>query len=372
MPSRVRSGLAQGRRRSLDREATTVRTIRTMANLLQGRMHGRRDHRARMRGSSIEPLEGRSLPSSVASILSDPIDVPDGIRGAAEIDSSSSHLKHTSSKKTASSSPDDSGHVDRTSNGSDPSSSSSIRSDVTTGGAIRRPTDQNVGLRDPVDLLQADGRRNELWPVGDSDDAESQDMSELANGALDSVSVTSTVGWTQGASAPVFTSLFNLSDRIGGLDDRAVAGPASSPATASQPGSVADIALNLGPTEATMVPEGLLEALSSLQVSAALTNRELEAPASAELLNGALHSDWETVDRELRQFLARLDGLADTPVGHGAWTAWLVWTGAATALILARNYSDGRRLFLRRPVPMLIGARVRQPVPVGPWPLGPP
>ena len=96
------------------------------------------------------------------------------------------------------------------------------------------------------------------------------------------------------------------------------------------------------------------------------------APAWADLLESALHPDWGTVDGDLRQFLSRLRGLEDIPDGQGAGLVWILWIGTATAVILARRSSHGPWLSFRRPAVDPVRVSRRHPLPVGPWPLGPP
>jgi hypothetical protein len=313
-----------------------------------------RDRRARSLGSAIEILEGRGLLSAVAPILSAPLEPSSGSHGAADIDSS---------------------HSNRTGAASDLTSSSSIRSDADSGGAARRSTYQDVAVREIVDPLQSDTRRTDSATADESPENDSDLMSELVGGgASDSAGVASAVGWGPGVMAPVFISLANPSDRIGGLDERLAPSQGSAGAAASQLESVTNVAIGFetASEEENTAPGGLIEPLRTPPLPSAATAREALELARANLLEGALHSEWETVDRELRQFLTQLDVLPDIPAGHEAGTTWLVWIGAATVLILTRTSSYGPGRFFRRPVPVPVGASSRHPMPVGPWPLGPP
>ena len=97
-----------------------------------------------------------------------------------------------------------------------------------------------------------------------------------------------------------------------------------------------------------------------------------ESSPWGQLLDGARHADWEAVDGELRQFLARLGGLAEAPDGYSSPTTWPWFLGVATALVAARRGSIRRRGLFRRAAPRESGTSSHRPIPVGPWPLGSP
>jgi hypothetical protein len=108
----------------------------------------------------------------------------------------------------------------------------------------------------------------------------------------------------------------------------------------------------------------------SLLLPVSLVASGRNAAAWANLLEGATRGDWEAVDGELRQFLSGLGGLAEHTNESEVGRTWPLWIGMATALLMARRASSGRRRLFRRSVQEALWASSRRPVPVGPWPLG--
>jgi len=170
---------------------------------------------------------------------------------------------------------------------------------------------------------------------------------------------------------PVIMSAAILPGSILGSDGRAGA-----PAAETMPvGSVGNVVLGLevpkpAPGNSQTAPDLQGDELSEFPVPVAASDRD--APGWANPLEGALHLDWEVVDGELREFLSGLGGLARHTEGYGARPTLALWIGAATALLLARRAISSRRRLFRRSVPGTIWVSARRPIPVGPWPLGPP
>src|SRR5262249_50155390 len=111
--------------------------------------------------------------------------------------------------------------------------------------------------------------------------------------------------------------------------------------------------------------------LRELAIVAGTAAHEARSPAWAELLEGPLSPDWESIDREMRRFLAGIGGLADTSEVREAGQSWLYWFVAATALFSAQRARGPRRL-CGRAGPGAGGVAAHHSLPVGPWPLGPP
>jgi hypothetical protein len=89
-------------------------------------------------------------------------------------------------------------------------------------------------------------------------------------------------------------------------------------------------------------------------------------------MESSVRSHWETVDAELRQFLSRLGGVTDAPSGGESGAVWRLWIAAGTVLFLARRASSGPWRPCRHAASGAAQGAVRRPVPIGPWPLGPP
>jgi hypothetical protein len=145
------------------------------------------------------------------------------------------------------------------------------------------------------------------------------------------------------------------------------AGAAAPPASAGVIARARGTA-GLAPADAPTKPD------RDANVSAVAVAENHEAPALCwgDVLEGALHPDWDAVDGELRQFLSRLRRLAETPDGYGMGASWAVWIGAASAMILASRAARGPQRLFRRRAPAVVWALPRDPAPVSPWPMGAP
>ena len=184
----------------------------------------------------------------------------------------------------------------------------------------------------------------------------------------------SLVGWAPGGATSVSMSVAYSPNRGAGLDGRAKPGAGSPAADASTRGSFGDFSPGPGlwPGDGRIRPGPTGHELRELAIVAAIADHEARSPAWAELLEGALSPDWKSIDREMRWFLAGIGGLADASEVRGAGQSWLVWIGAATALFLAHRAGYGPGRMFRRAGPGLVRVAAHHPLPVGPWPLGPP
>lgn len=97
-------------------------------------------------------------------------------------------------------------------------------------------------------------------------------------------------------------------------------------------------------------------------------SREARAPVRAALLGDALSPDWETLEHDLQQYLARIEGLAAGSSGHGKGWEWLARFVVLTALVAAHEAARRRGRRPRWPA-VEVGLAGAAP---GPWPLGPP
>jgi hypothetical protein len=168
-------------------------------------------------------------------------------------------------------------------------------------------------------------------------------------------------------------SAANPFDGPGSLDVHLGPGAAESTAPSGASGALV-LAL-----ESSKLPPGDSPAVSDLrgdESPALVLSVASRAPASlvfssTELLDAAIHADWEAVDGELRQFLARLGGLAGSTDGRPSRSLWLAWLAAAGALLVARRASHrGRSLFPGSHTAESSARGGHGPFPVGPWPLG--
>jgi hypothetical protein len=170
--------------------------------------------------------------------------------------------------------------------------------------------------------------------------------------------------------------LANPPDRLSGFDARASTGPGSSSAIAAPTGSAGNSAPGAETLDTVVSDVSGVSGLRSgafglLWIAGADSDGGVSSPTWADLIDGARRSDWEGIDGDLRQFLARLGGLNNTKDGPGSGPAWPLWIAATAALLLARRASyDPRRWFLRPVATAWASGHGR--VPVGPWPLGPP
>lgn len=315
--------------------------------------------RAALLGSAIETLETRGLLSVVAPVGAAHSEVADGYRGVVEVAAHPAERQggRISSSETAESRPDDLARTARPDGGSALAPSPAVRDNSDAASANKRPTSRDVATRELTDPLLVESRSSDpsaiTAPTDEPPATEPGTMSGFAgDAALDPAGAASVLGWASGVVMPVIVSLANSPGRVVGVDGRPVAGRGASEVAAAPAGPVAVVA-----------------------------EREIPAPAPADmqtattwggLLEEALHPDWEAVDGELRQFLSRLDVLADAPDGRGGWPSWPLWMGVATAVLVARRASRGSRRLFRRPAPGSVWLLDGHPVPVGPWPMGSP
>jgi hypothetical protein len=336
------------------------------------------ERRARFRGSGLERLEARGLLSVLAPIKSVRIDPTDNDGSAAEVGSSAAtrQAAHSTSPGPAGSGLNGLGRTPKSSPGNLPASTPVVRNNPVASGALRRSTPADPTPRDVPDPLSL-VRHNEPATGGDSASNEQETMSVLGGSAFDPVGSASLVGWAPGTAMPVVMALANPPDRLAGFDGRASAGPGSSAAITSPTGSVAYIAPGAETLEVVASDVSAVTSLRGgefgpLSIAGTAPDGGASSPAWADLIDGALRSDWEGVEGDLRQFLARLGGLADATDGPAWGPAWPLCIAATTALVLAHRASYGPRRLFRRPVAAAALTSGHGPVPVGPWPLGPP
>jgi hypothetical protein len=98
-------------------------------------------------------------------------------------------------------------------------------------------------------------------------------------------------------------------------------------------------------------------------------------PAREAMMGGALLPNWETLEQDLRQFLAWIEDLQAGPSAHGEGVEWPTRFVVLAALMAAREAARRRG---RRPPRLALEAGVADlisgpfPDSPGPWPLGPP
>ena len=240
---------------------------------------------------------------------------------------------------------------------------------------MRRSTSQDVSSRDLEDTVVAVAHGiepNSSSPMSDSPLV--QNMTGAGGERSDGPSAGSVVAWSPaGAAAPPASSV-NPTDGMTRLDSRP---GAAAPMAIAQPlGSM--VLLISGPELAGpmlersgSIPDDRGDTRMLSSIAPADPDGDAGGPVWTELLEGALCADWDAVDGELRQFLARLSGLADASSGRDAWRVGRLWIAAAAALVLARRRSSRRRQLVRRSLAGADRDSVRGALPIGPWPLGP-
>jgi len=321
--------------------------------------------------------------SVVAPTRSTPLEVPVMDRGAAEITSSAvdgqrGHIVSIGSTETG---PDDHAHTSGPGGVAAPSPSG--RNHSGAAGANRRSASQNAAARELADSLPTAPRVKDLASTTAPTDGLSAAGPEAPSGGADGgagdpAGAASIVGWAPGAATSVIGSLANPPGVGIGLDGRTGSGPQASAAANVPQGSVAAVipgpeVPGSGPRDTPGALDRAASEPSQRPVMGVAANGAATAQSWGDLLVRALQPDWEAVDGQLRQFLSRLGGLADAPVGVGAGPSWPLWIAAATALILVHRASRSPRRLFRRPVPGAVLLTSRHPVPVGgPWPMGAP
>jgi hypothetical protein len=106
---------------------------------------------------------------------------------------------------------------------------------------------------------------------------------------------------------------------------------------------------------------------------AASTEEVSRVPVRADLRVGTASLDWESLDRDMRQFLSRLVSQRDAPDDRWGEAAWPSWIAVLAALLVARKAAGGQGWWSRRIAPRAVPAGTapaRSPDPPGPWPLG--
>ena len=184
----------------------------------------------------------------------------------------------------------------------------------------------------------------------------------------DSAAVASAVGSVPEGAMSLVTSAANPFGESAELD--ADLGPGAAESTAPT-GSSGTVVLAL---ERSIFAPGDSRAVSDLrgdELPSLVFSSSSLVFSSPELMDAAVNADWEAVDGELRQFLARLGGLTRSADGRPSRSLWLAWLGAAGALLVARRASHrGRPLFRRLLTGESSARRHHGPFPVGPWPMG--
>jgi hypothetical protein len=341
--------------------------------------------RAALHRPTMERLEGRGLLSVLAPTPSAESDVAAVDRGAAEVASSESAANRDGDRITSIGTTrdagDDSAHTTRSDDGTVLSPSLGDRNNLDAIGSIKRSAGENAEMRELEDALFSVMRVRDLVlttePTDDLPATGSEPTSVNAGGAAgDPAGLASALGWAPATAMPAITAPNNPPSLVVGIDARTGLGPQASATVTASPVSAVEVVLGSeipGMALWTMprTPDDQANESSQPSVSATMAG---EAPATSwgDLLEGALPSDWDGIEGQLRRFLSRLGGLADAADGRGAGLSWHLWIGTATALILARRAAWGPQRWFRRPAPETIGLSAHRPVPEGPWPLGPP
>ncbi len=253
-----------------------------------------------------------------------------------------------------------------------PASPASVAISSSTNGIVRRSNAKKSPQRQLLDSAPTESRSSDLGSHEPAFEG-AQNGSDLLFGASggdvsDSAAVASAVGSVPEGAMSLVTSAANAFGDSAALDADLGLGAAESPAPTGSSGTVVLV------LDRSIFSPGESRAVSGLRGD---ESRSLVFSAaslvfsSPELLDAAVNADWEAVDGELRQFLARLGGLAGSAHGRPSRSLWLAWIGAAGALVVARRASRrGRPLFRRSLIVESSAGRGHGPFPVGPWPLG--
>jgi hypothetical protein len=324
--------------------------------------------------SGLEQLESRALPSTVTSVQMFHFDVQDDRQGAVDAGVSVADAPEgrVMSTHSADGDKDDQSGVAKT--GSDVSSTSSARTDSATGGG-RPSRSQTTAPRDITpDPLVVSMRRPEE-PGEDALDGDplpsGQDtMSSQGGGNVaDPTEAVSLVSWSSGVAMPLLMSNAISPGLLVGPDGRLKVSVVDS----TPLGAGGGVASELKPTEpASPDPRTGVDVHGDdlLLVDGARVASNRDASTLTGLMEGALHADWDLVDRELRQFLSGLGSLAGDTDGHGTGQLWPLGIGVAAALVVARRAALRRRGLFSSPVHGVLRVSARHAVPSGPWPLG--
>lgn len=350
------------------REMTDVRI-----NSLTARASSRADRRpptrpARLRVSAIETLETRGLLSAAAPINSTPVELAGVSRPTAVVvppNTLPDDSDISAAAAPASSKPDERASR-RVETNPTPSPSTAARSS-SSPGAIRRSRVQKNSQQEFADSIGPATRSIDpeaSAPAGEGSPSAPELMSGLGVGdpSDPAAALASLVGW--------------------GMDVADSPGPANGLDGPAAPRKVfARAAWSVAVLESSSENPGDSEAAAGfgahgawpLLVSLRAAPTESEMSPGSNLLEGAIHADWEAVDIDLRQFLARLGGLGGiSPDGEQSGLAWTFWLGAAAAVLVVSRFARIRRRFFGRAMAGELRGFVHRPVPVGPWPLGTP
>lgn len=319
----------------------------------------------------LEGLETRGLMSVVVTGMGGGVDPEYRARVTAEV-STPRAARPADRTITMTGNLDNEAIAARTPNATD-SASSSTRQPSSMADIMRRAVPPRVTPRGLLDNLIPPVRHEE--PVTTEDPTVNGAESGPAVESLAAPEVVSAIGTaalSSSGSAPV--AWVGLTDRASGTEPRGANGLWS-------PGTTAPAAVwSTGPGEvsAAEVGEGdrtfhTVGALRVPRLADLGSNREAKSPALAELIDGALHPDWEAVDREFRQFLAGTgDSLDAGNAGRGGHR-WLARIGALAVAIATQRTVAGRRrrAWSRLGMTVLAGHAAGRREVIGPWPLSP-
>ena len=257
-----------------------------------------------------------------------------------------------------------------------PTTPAVVRTSPSTTGIARRSNPKKSSERHLLDSPTSALRSSDLGSHEPSFEG-TQNCSGPPVGASvdasDSAAVPSAVGSVPDGAMSLVGSAANLFGGPGLLDVHVGPGAAESSAPTVASGTVGRALEN------SVLPTGDSPAVSDLRgegspalvLPAGSRAAAFRDFSSTELLDAAIHADWEAVDGELRQILTRLSGVTGSADGGPSRSLWLAWIGAAGALLLARRASHRGRPLFRRSLTAESSARRRHgPFPVGPWPLG--
>ncbi len=300
-----------------------------------------------MRGAVIEMLEGRGLLSVVAApIRWTPAEPPAADQTAALVASSvprSQDAPGTLQQTVAPGGLDERARTTRVDGGNSVSSASNDRNNSDSSGALKRSIPKTSSQRQLAESPVSDPRSTAL-----------ESRESISEGS-------------QNGTDPLFG---------GGAGDLSEPTAAISAAFVSLAGSSAAVGPTVeisapAPEDPSPIPDVRGDKSPAFVVSVASRAPASPDPSSTNLLDAAIHADWEGVDGELQQFLTRLTGLPRSPDGRSPRPVWLAWIGAAGAILVAHRASHrGRRLFRRSVAGESLSGSGRRPIPIGPWPLG--
>lgn len=318
----------------------------------------------------LEGLESRGLMSVAVSGLGVGIDPEFRTRVAAEV--STLTAARQADRTIATTGTLDSEAIATRTPSATESASSATREPSSMVDVMRRAIPPRVTPRGPLDNSAPPVRHDEPTTTADmvasGAPAASAVEPVVASGVVGAIG---TAASSSGGSAQVAWA--GLPDRAAGTEARGAVGSGSPGTTAPAVGCAA------GPGEmSAAVGEGgrAFNTAGALRLPGLAdlgSNREAGSPALAQLIDGALHPDWEALDREFRQFLAGTGGLLDAGDGGRGGPGWLARIGALAAAIATQRAVVGRRrrLWSRFGMAALAGHAGGRREVIGPWPLSP-